>query len=192
MTLKTTPFSEEDYSEKAMQTFYTVAQRNHVQLSGIADKKANIVLAVCALVISAVLTGSVKVFKNDFETYMVLPTVIFLCFMVLTMILSIIVTMPKLSSGTFDKEDAKEYKVNLAFFGNFHKMELEDYEWAVKYMQEDTIEIYKMLTKDLYFLGKVLDKKFRLLNFTYTFLIVGIFISVLSYLISFQLHQTGL
>ena len=189
--MKTTPFAAEAYSEKAIQTFYMVAQRNHIDLSGLADKKANIILAVCAVIIASVLTGSAKIFKSDFETYILVPTAIFLFFMVLTMILSIMTTMPKLSTGTFDKEAVKEHKVNLAFFGNFHKMELEDYEWAVKYMQDDTAEIYKMLTTDLYFLGSVLDKKFRLLNFTYALLICGFIISILSYVIAFYFHYNA-
>ncbi|EDM43009.1 hypothetical protein SCB49_12329 [unidentified eubacterium SCB49] len=179
------PFSEKTYSEKAIQTFYTVAERNHIQLSGIADRKANIVLVVCSMVISTVITGSVKIFKSDMDNFMLIPTAIFVVFMVLTMILSIMTTMPKLSSGLFDKDDVKKHKVNLAFFGNFYKMELEDYEWAVKYMQNDTTEIYKMLTTDLYFLGSVLDKKFRLLNFTYTMLSIGVVISVLSFIVAF-------
>ena len=192
MSQDTTPIEAEKYSEKAIQNFYMIAERNHIQLSGIADRKANIILAVCALIISAVLTGSAKIFKADFDGYILIPMSIFLVFMVLTMILSIMTTMPKLSAGTFDKEAVKEHKVNLAFFGNFHKMELEDYEWAVKYMQEDTAEIYKMLTTDLYFLGKVLDKKFRLLNFTYTLLICGVIISIISYIVTFYFHQNAL
>ncbi len=183
-----TTLEAEKYSEKAIQNFYMIAERNHIQLSAIADRKANIILAVCALIISAVLTGSSKIFKADFDGYIIIPMSIFLFFMVLTMILSIMTTMPKLSTGAFDKEAVKEHKVNLAFFGNFHKMELADYEWAVKYMQEDTAEIYKMLTTDLYFLGKVLDKKFRLLNFTYTLLIFGVVISIISYVVAFYIH----
>ncbi len=186
--MKSTPFSAETYSEKAIQTYYMVAQRNHIDLSGLADKKANTILAVCAVIISAILTGSAKIFKVDFDHFILVPTAIFLFFMVLTMVLSIMTTMPKLSTGTFDKELVKEHKVNLAFFGNFHKMKLEDYEWAVKYMQEDTAEIYKMLTTDLYFLGSVLDKKFKLLNLTYLTLIIGVIISVISYLVAFYFH----
>lgn len=189
---ESTPFIAEKYSEKAIQNFYMIAERNHIQLSGIADRKANIILAVCAVVISAVLTGSAKIFKTDFDTYILVPMGVFLVFMVLTMILSIMTTMPKLSTGMFIKEDVKNYKVNLAFFGNFHNMELEDYEWAVKYMQEDTVEIYKMLTTDLYFLGSVLDKKFRLLNFTYTLLICGVIISIFSYVIAYYFHYNVL
>jgi len=183
-----TPFNAETYSERAIQNFYMIAERNHIQLSGIADRKANIILAVCSVIISSVLTGSAKIFKSDFDTYFLSPMAIFLVFMVLTMIMSIMTTMPKLSAGTFDKEAVKEHKVNLAFFGNFHKMELKDYEWAVKYMQDDTAEIYKMLTTDLYFLGSVLDRKFRLLNFTYIVLISGVIISIISYIIAYYIR----
>lgn len=186
-----TPTKTPEQSEKAIQNFFTTAERNHIQLSGLADKKANTILAVCALIISSVLSGSAKIFKAGIDEYVFIPTGIFLFFMILTMILSIMTTMPKLSAGIFKMDDVKNHKVNLAFFGNFHKMKLEEYEWAVKYMQEDPKEIYKMLTTDLYFLGSVLDRKFRLLNLTYLLLVIGVVISIISYITAFYLSTNA-
>jgi ABC-type multidrug transport system fused ATPase/permease subunit len=190
--MNTTPINAAKYSERSIDTFLIVAHRNHIDLSGIADKKANMVLAICAIMISAVLTGSALVFRKDFDNYLFVPTAIFIVCILTVMILSIYTTMPKLSAGTFHKEALKDNNTNLAFFGNFHKMELEDYQWAVEYMQKDTHDIYKMLTTDLYFLGGVLNKKFRLLNITYTLLIIGFIISIISYIVAFYFHYSSM
>ena len=179
----------EEGSALAVQTFYMVALKNHIKLSGMVDKKSNIILAVCALLISGVLTNSLKFVQDTGDQYLLVPTAIFLVFMLVAMILSIIATVPKVTSGAYDKDAIAAHDVNLAFFGNFHKMPLEAYQEAVIDMQKDAKEIYKVLTKDLYFLGVVLDKKFRLLNVTYAILIIGVVTSVAAYIFAFYNHN---
>lgn len=165
--------------ERGVQTFYRVALRNHIKLSDIADTKANILLSVNAIIISVVLANLIS--KLDTNPYLTWPTVIFTLFSVISMIMSIIATRPNVTSGQFTKEDVKNQKVNLSFFGNFHKMKLEDYEWAIQELVNDKDYIYKALTKDLYFLGKVLERKYRILRITYTVFMVGIIISLISF-----------
>src|SRR5690606_19074764 len=109
------------------------------------------------------------------------PTVIFTLFSVVSMILSIIATRPNVTSGEFTKEDVENQDVNLTFFGNFHKMELKEFEWAISELLKDKNYVYTSLTKDLYFLGKVLDRKYRLLRITYTVFMIGIIISLISF-----------
>lgn len=165
--------------ERGVQTFYRVALRNHIKLSDIADTKANILLSVNAIIISVVLANLIS--KLDTNPYLTWPTVIFTLFSVISMIMSIIATRPNVTSGQFTKEDVKNQEVNLSFFGNFHKMKLEDYEWAIQELVNDKDYIYKALTKDLYFLGKVLERKYRILRITYTVFMVGIIISLISF-----------
>lgn len=168
--------------ERGVQTFYRTALRNHIKLSDIADTKANILLSVNAIIISVVLANLIS--KLDTNPYLTWPTVIFLFFCVVSMVLSIIATRPNVTSGEFTKEDVKNQEVNLSFFGNFHKMELKEYEWAIMEMVKDKDYIYKALTKDLYFLGKVLERKYRLLRITYTVFMLGIIISLVSFAIA--------
>ncbi|WP_439151356.1 Pycsar system effector family protein [Winogradskyella sp.] len=165
--------------DRGVQTFYRVALRNHIKLSDIADTKANILLSVNAIIISVVLANLIS--KLDTNPYLTWPTVIFTLFCVISMVLSIIATRPNVTSGQFTKEDVKNQKVNLSFFGNFHKMELDEFEWAIKEMVQDKDYIYKALTKDLYFLGKVLERKYRLLRITYTVFMIGIIVSLISF-----------
>lgn len=168
--------------ERGVQTFYRTALRNHIKLSDIADTKANILLSVNAIIISVVLANLIS--KLDTNPYLTWPTIIFLFFCVVSMVLSIIATRPNVTSGEFTKEDVKNQEVNLSFFGNFHKMELKEYEWAIMEMVKDKDYIYKALTKDLYFLGKVLERKYRLLRITYTVFMIGIIISLISFAIA--------
>ncbi|MDN3491213.1 Pycsar system effector family protein [Winogradskyella bathintestinalis] len=175
---------KDESASRGVQTFYRVALRNHIKLSDIADTKANILLSVNAIIISVVLANLIS--KLDNNPYLTWPTVIFTLFCVVSMILSIIATRPNVTSGQFTKEDVKNQKVNLSFFGNFHKMELEDFEWAIGEMVNDRDYIYKALTKDLYFLGVVLERKYRLLRITYTVFMIGIIVSLISFAIAIK------
>ncbi len=170
--------------ERGVQTFYRTALRNHIKLSDIADTKANILLSVNAIIISVVLANLIS--KLDNNPYLTWPTVIFTLFCVISMILSIIATRPNVTSGQFTKQDVIDQKVNLSFFGNFHKMELDEFEWAIKEMVRDKDYIYKALTKDLYFLGVVLERKYRLLRITYTVFMIGIIVSLISFAIAIK------
>ena len=169
--------------ERGIQTFYRTALRNHIKLSDIADTKANILLSVNAIIISLVLSNLLS--KLDSNPYLVLPSAIFVVSSTITMVLAVIATRPNVTRGEFTKEDVKNKSVNLTFFGNFHRMELSQYQWAIDELLKDRDYVYSSLTKDLYFLGKVLDRKYRILRWTYTIFVIGIIVSIIAFAVSF-------
>jgi hypothetical protein len=172
--------------ERGIETMFRVTLRNHIALSDIADTKANILLSVNAIIVSLVLSNLVSKLDNASNKYLIIPTVIFVLFTVTSMILSVLATRPNVTRGKFTKEDVENKKVNVLFFGNFHKMELPDFEWAISEMMKDRDYLYSSMKKDLYFLGKVLDRKYKILRLTYTVFMAGIIISVLAYAIAFK------
>ena len=173
--------------ERGIETMFRVALKNHMTLSNIADTKANILLSVNAIIISLALSNLLPKLDNPSNDYLILPTIIFVVFTVASIILSILATRPNVTEGKFNKEDVANKKVNLLFFGNFHQMKLNDFEWAISEMMEDKGYLYNSLTKDLYFLGLVLNKKYKILRLTYTVFMIGIIVSVLAFAISFKM-----
>ena len=172
--------------ERGIQTMFRVTMRNHLKLSDIADTKANILLSVNAIIISLVLANLVPKLDNPSNDYLVYPAVIFVVFSVISMVMSILATRPNVTSGQFTKEDVEQKKVNLLFFGNFHKMKLVDYEWAIQELIKDQKYVYSSLTKDLYYLGLVLDRKYKLLRWTYTIFMIGMILSVIAFFVALK------
>jgi hypothetical protein len=172
--------------DRGIQTLYRVTLKNHITLSDIADTKANILLSVNAIIISLALSNLIPKLDNPSNDYLIYPTVIFVFFSVVSMVLAVLATRPNVTSGEFTKEDVANKNVNLLFFGNFHKMALSEYEWAIKEMLKDKDYIYNSLTKDLYFLGIVLNRKYSLLRWTYTIFMIGMILSVIAFAISFK------
>lgn len=164
---------------KGIQTMLRLTSENHLKLSEMADHKANILISVNAIIISVIL--GVLLRKLQEEVYLVIPTIIFLVVAVVTIVISILATRPKISEGTFTMEDVKQKKVNLLFFGNFHKASYEQYDSAMRDMMLDTDYLYTSLIKDIYFLGKILGRKYRLVRLAYNIFMIGIVISVLAF-----------
>jgi HD superfamily phosphodiesterase len=171
--------------EKAVQSVFRITLKNHIKLSDIADTKANILLSVNAIIISIALSSLIPKLDNPSNSHLIIPTLIFLLFTVITIILSVLATRPNVTGGKFTKKDVSDKKVNLLFFGNFYKMTLEEYDWAMNEMLQDKMYIYSSMTKDLYFLGIVLQKKYALLRVTYNIFMTGIIVSVVSFAVAF-------
>ncbi|MBT4412799.1 MAG: HD domain-containing protein [Polaribacter sp.] len=180
--------NKSDVPERGVETMFRVALKNHMTLSNIADTKANILLSVNAIIVSLALSNLLPKLDNPSNDYLIIPTLIFIIFTVASIILSILATRPNVTQGKFTKEDVANKKVNLLFFGNFHKMKLPDFEWGITEMMQDRDYLYGSLTKDLYFLGLVLDRKYKILRLTYTVFMIGIIVSVGSFAIFFYLQ----
>jgi hypothetical protein len=155
-------------------------------LSEIADSKANILLSVNAIIISISLSTLIPKLDSPSNAHLVIPTFVLVMFSVVSIIFAILSTRPKVTSGTFTPKDVEDRKVNLLFFGNFYKMPYQDYETAVNEMMKDRTYLYNSMIKDLYYLGLVLERKYRLLRITYNIFMVGIIVSVLTFVIAFK------
>ena len=177
--------------ERGVETMFRIALKNHMTLSNIADTKANILLSVNAIIVSLALSNLLPKLDNPSNSYLIIPTVLFIIFTVASIILSILATRPNVTQGKFTKEDVANKKVNLLFFGNFHQMKLNDFEWGITEMMQDRDYLYGSLTKDLYFLGLVLNRKYKILRITYTVFMIGIIVSVLAYAIAFRMQEIG-
>ncbi|MFS4430808.1 Pycsar system effector family protein [Chryseobacterium sp. S90] len=172
---------EKEKSDRSVDTLFRVTLNNHTRLSDIADSKANILLSVNAIIISVCLSVLVPKLDAPKNSHLILPSFILLLSSVFTIIFAILSTKPNVTKTTFTPQDIANRKVNLLFFGNFQQMLFDDYNNAMKDLIKDRDYIYDSMVKDLYYLGKVLDRKYKLLSITYKIFMAGIIISVLSF-----------
>ena len=165
---------------RGVESMFRLTARNQINLSSIADNKANILISINSIILTVLLTAGVGKIADypQFTT----PVVIFLATSLITSVFAIISTRPKISSGKFRKEDIEKQQVNLLFFGNFYKMGKEEYSWAVKEMMKDDEYLYTNLISDQYSLGKVISQKYIMLRIAYTIFMFGIIISTLIFI----------
>ncbi|MBP7555967.1 MAG: HD domain-containing protein [Chitinophagaceae bacterium] len=165
--------------DRGIETMFRITSNNNQRLSDMADNKAQIMITVNSIILSAVI--SILLRKLEEYSYLAWPTYLILTVSVLTIIFSILATRPNLPTGTFTQQDIDEKKVNLLFFGNFYKMNLPDYSAGMLQVMNDRDFLYGTLIKDVYAQGVVLGRKYKLLRISYNIFMFGLIASVLAF-----------
>ncbi|MGE5806251.1 MAG: Pycsar system effector family protein [Ignavibacteria bacterium] len=172
--------------ERGIETMFRNTLRTHVEFSGMADSKANIMISVNTLLLTAIIAILAR--KLDSNPHLIIPTVLITSVSLITLIFAVLVTRPKITSGTFTAEDIKQKRANLLFFGNFYRMDLENFHWGMNEMMKDREYLYGSMIKDFYFLGQVLGQKFKYLRICYNIFMYGLIISILAFALAVLLY----
>lgn len=177
---------DEKKADRGVETMFRNVMRTHVEFSGMADNKANIMISINTLIIAGIVTILMR--KLDTNPHLIVPTFLLLTVSLVCIILAIRVTRPSLTEGKFTREDIKNRKTNLLFFGNFYNMGLNDFTWGMKEMMNDRDYLYGSMIKDFYFLGQVLGRKYKYLRVCYTIFLIGLIISVIAFGIVYMFY----
>ncbi len=169
-----------------MLNMYRTAARNHVSFIAIGDRRANILIGMCTLIISGALTVFLGKFERNPEY--LLPGILLILTCTATLILAIFSTRPDNTRGYYTLEEIKNKEVNLLHFENFHRMTLAEYERALDTIIESGNDSRHALMHDLHSLGVSVARKYHYLRFSYNVLMVGIVIAVLSFFVSVLWH----
>ena len=172
---------------RGVETMYRTTYRTHINLSSIADNKANIMLSINAIIVS--ITLSTLVPKFSIIPNLVIPTVVLLSVCLIAIIFATLSTRPKITEGRFTRKNIEDRNANLLFFGNFYNMNLDDYHWGMLEMIKDEDFLYSSMTRDLYHLGVVLAKKYRYLSYCYAVFMYGLIIAVLTFAVVFIIFK---
>ena len=164
-----------DLPGRGVESMFRLTARNQINLSSIADNKANILISINSIVLTVLV--SIGIGKISDYPVITFPAIVLIITCLSTIIFAILSTRPKISSGKFTEDDIHNKKVNLLFFGNFYNMKPEEYEWALKEMMTDPNYLYSSLIRDQYSLGKVISQKYRLLRVAYTIFMIGLVLS---------------
>ena len=167
---------------RGIETMFRLTSKNHMELSAMADNKANIMISINSIILSVMV--SVLIRKLEEYPHMTIPAVLLTVVCLTTIVFAILATRPNVTKGKFERLDITNKEANLLFFGNFHKMKLTDYKWGMQEMLKDADYLYSSMIKDIYFLGAVLGKKYRMLRMSYTIFMYGFVISILGFIIA--------
>lgn len=171
--------------DRGVETMFRTTSSNHIMLSEMADNKANILITINSIILSVVV--SVLVRKLEENPKLMVPTIMLVITCLTTTVFAILATRPNVTAGRFTRDDVKNKRTNLLFFGNFHSMKVDDYEWSMKEMMKDSEYLYGSMIKDIYFLGKVLGRKYRRLRVAYNIFMFGFVVSILSFVLAFMM-----
>ena len=157
---------------------------HHVQLSQMADIKANMIMTVASLLVPL----SIRYLQIP-QYYWAALTMISFC--VLTVLLSAYAALPKVGNKKLpdNKTVAQNPSFNLLFFGSFSNLEYPEFKEAVEEVMNDHNQTYEVQLREIYVLGRYLDrKKYRFVRLAYISFITGVIVSSGIYLGSHYLN----
>ncbi|MEW6157409.1 MAG: Pycsar system effector family protein [Verrucomicrobiota bacterium] len=146
---------------------------HHVQLSSMADIKANMLLTMSSLVVTLCAPATMNPSLRS-------AAVVLMAFSLATVVLAVYAVMPKLPLTFREGADAdhKSPMFNLLFFGDFVRMPYADFEKSMEEILNDPSRAYEAQVREIYTLGLFLaTKKYRFLRLAYLTFLSGLLAS---------------
>ncbi len=169
-----------------IQTLRT-AHQNQTQLNLMADQKANILIGTLVLMFTVVLTRMLTLIGDQEE--LMLPMMLFVVMQLIPLILTVLVLIPKNISG--QKNQPIQNMPNPLFFGFFTRYSQQEYSDYLCQLLVDNDSARQLLIDDIYQIGLILKRKYRLLRLAYIFALLGVMIPIVLWLFITQSTVTG-
>jgi Pycsar effector protein len=155
------------------------SQFHLIQLSYMADMKANMLLTMS----SVVMTLSLPQLLKGAHLW---PLIVLTAFCLLTIGLATYAVMPKIPvRHEKTAPDIHSLNFNLLFFGDFTRLTQPQFETAMEEVMNDHSRVYGAQVRELYLLGTFLArKKYRFLRLAYLSFITGLTLAFIGFLIA--------
>jgi len=179
---------------RGIDTMYRTAFRNHINLSRIADGKANMMISINTIILSIVITvsgASLSFFEETFyeNPEFLIPIISLLLSSLTAVVFAVFSARPSVTEYRIKKDKLiRSKEASLLYFGNFLKLEKKEFIDYMGTMKMDQDALYDDLARDLYDLGSVMHKKYLLLTISYNVFVGGLALAVLSFLLVYLLN----
>jgi Family of unknown function (DUF5706) len=156
------------------------SQAHLVQLSSMADMKANMLLTMSSVVMTLSMPQLIK------NTHL-WPLMILVGACLTTICLATYAVMPKLPPNNLSVPDVKNPTFNPLFFGDFTRLTQEQFEGTMEEIMNDHSRTYGAQVRELYLLKSFLaKKKYRFLRLGYLSFISGLILSFIGFSSAFS------
>ncbi len=167
--------------DRGAATLFRNASREHIAMLSIVHQKSGFLLSFNSILLSVVLSIlSTKL--NDYP-HLLIPTVMLVVTCLGTIIFTILATKPMIIRNR--KDPLARDTFNVMFFGHYVHLDWQEYSNQIKNVSNNVDNTVEVLSKNIYYQGVVLDKKYRLLLIAYKIFLYGLVVSVSAFLISF-------
>ena len=187
---------KKEVPKRGIETMYRTTFRNHINLSEIADSKANIIISINTIILSIIVTVVGSGFTLTERAFIenvryTVPICILLISSLFSVIYAILSARPNVTEKKVDVEKIKNKKSSVLFFGNFSNMKLQDFINSINEIMDSKEHLYDNMTIDLYYLGLVLTRKYRLLRMSYNIFMGGLILTVVAFVAIFIYSQVN-
>ncbi len=151
--------------------FLGAVAQHHVQMSAMADVKANIIITASSIVLTLALN------RLDEPGYRA-TVMLLLPFVTLALLFAIVAVLPKHVTIRWAEGSPRPSRFNLLFFGHFASLPKDRYLREMAKLLRDDDAMYEAACEDIYGVGHYLDAyKYRYLRWSYLFFLAGFLLS---------------
>jgi len=178
-------------SGRSLDSFYRDNYRNHINLTSIVDRKTSVMISlntiiIVVIVIFAGIGFSISSKFNHQNFRFLAPIITLLLSSFISVIFAILSARPKIIGNRMQDNKIKENKTSPLFFGNFINISLHDFVMHMRELKYDPQWLYDSMSADIYFFGKTLNEKYRLLHWSYTIFMIGLIVSTILFIFIFS------
>jgi hypothetical protein len=174
-------------SSRESEEMFKLAFRNYNHLISVADSKASLLINVNSIIISVMIAFVLG--KIEKSIFILWPTIIQLIVSLLTILMAILASRPQSNSFLKNK---KSNSVQRFFFGSFDMVDTAflQIKWEEYYQElsglfrNDKETVYLEIYKESFNVRKVLSRKFCYLAMAYWIFLLGLLVSVISFVIA--------
>jgi len=156
-------------TSRGVETLFRNIYRVHVEVSAMADNKANFLISVNSIILVLAAAHAKEVVT---DRLLLIPAAIVIFSCIGSMVFAVLVARPRVT-GDMPSETVEKMAPNLLFFGVFTQISKESYVESLMRLTKDKEEVYPAMAGDIYCMGIVLKKKFQRLQTAYGFLLYG-------------------
>ncbi|MFT4760337.1 MAG: hypothetical protein ACI9XO_003088 [Paraglaciecola sp.] len=154
-------------------------QRNNIELTAIADNKANVLLSLNAIMIAAIIPMVIANTEMVFDRFLYVPLLIFATTCFGTIYICTQVLKPS-RFEEFRDDDDTDGEFSPFFFGNFYDMKPNEYFSYMNRSLADSEMVKRHLAKDLFYVGRRLGKKMKKMRLAFNIFLTGVFLTLIA------------
>ncbi|MBT3205339.1 MAG: hypothetical protein HOM14_10030 [Gammaproteobacteria bacterium] len=196
---------------KAVETMYRNSYRAQLDLISLAATKANIMISLNGFIVSILMVSGSFIFVND--PGFLVPAVIFLLTSASSIYFALSSASPEAPvkrrsllkclvayfTGKVSLKEFNDYREapkdvfdrqnsNILIFEDYAKVSKKVYLECMDELINDPDKLYAKMSDQLYYLGKVADKKYTTLRYSYSIFRWGLILSIIVFLVIKSLH----
>jgi hypothetical protein len=167
-------------TNRGIETMFRSAYRVQMDLTGLADNKANMMISINGIIISIIIAAVAP--KLDSNPWLLVPSILFLLGTLVSIVYAILAARPRVSHKSITLADLRHSEGNILFFGNFANMKEHEFVEGMSELMQDRTVTYESMIRNIYGLGVVLNKKFALLQVAYNSFMIALILGVTSFI----------
>lgn len=160
-------------SSRGIETLFRNIYRVHVEVSAMADNKANFLISVNSIILILAAAHGKEVVTDEL---LLIPAAIVIGSCIGSMVYAVLVARPRITCAQKEDRENRDCLENpsLLFFGGFTKIGKDQYIEGMTDIIENGAKIYPSMMSDIYDMGLVMKRKFERLQTAYGFLLYGL------------------